>query len=82
MGFLNEKEFGGWDHAHKYSIDKESTEPWTPVWSGGSGFKKETDAKTVLEEAPSFAYSIFMQEVWHEDFEAEVVCGLSEGRSF
>ena len=82
MGFLNEKEVGGWDYAHKYFIDKESTEPWTPVCSEGSGLKKENDAKTVLEEAPSFAYSMFMHEVWNEEFEAEVVCGLSKGRSF
>ncbi|KAL9074961.1 MAG: hypothetical protein Q9161_001891 [Pseudevernia consocians] len=77
VGFLNEKELGGWDVEHKYRIDGRSTEQWTPVWIDIGGELLDTDTKSVLEGAPDHAYSMFMHEPWHGRDEIELVVDWS-----
>lgn len=85
VGFLNEKELGGWDEQHQYRIDGKATEQWTPIWLRvGDGYE-ETDAEKVVERASGDVYSFFMHEPWHvysPEQEVELVCGLSQGRNF
>ena len=83
MGFLNEKEVGGWDDQTIYRIDGKATETWSPVSYQVGEVLEETDAKKILDVACVDAYGFLMHEPWHEEFPdepIEVVCGLSHGR--
>ena len=42
----------------------------------------DTDKESVLEGASSGAFSMFQHEPWYGGDEVELVCGLSQGRTF
>lgn len=85
VGFLNEKEEGGWDEQHQYRVGGKATEQWTPIRLSIGKWYKETDAEKLIQGASGDAYSYFLHEPWHAvspEQEVELVCGLSQGRNF
>ena len=83
IGFLNGKEKGGWEKAHKYSIDKESTKPWTPVSMKREDGHSETNAEKVARGASKFVWNVLgVHKVWRGGHVVEMVCGLLDGQSF
>ncbi|KAL8687365.1 MAG: hypothetical protein Q9218_006441 [Villophora microphyllina] len=85
IGYLNEKETGGWDHLFTYRIDGISMGKWSPVsmtmLQNTPAEKNITNLKEIRVGAVNFTSCVAGSQPWvyAEDVEIEVVTGLWQG---
>ena len=85
VGWLNEREQGGWDLVFKYVIDEEATGNWSPMRCIGGENGPEThvikDAEEIREGVQDFAYAVGAKGAWEQDMDSEIefITGLWQG---